>query len=474
MNSPNPAASNRTSRREFLKTSTVLAAGAFPLLIESSVLGRDGAVAPSNRITLGVVGGGPQGVGDMTNFLNQADCQVVAVCDLKKDRLEIARDTVNKHYQNQDCRVYHDFRELTSRKDIDACLIATSDHWHMLVALAAVKSGKDIYVEKPLNRRMEEGFALRRALREHRRVFQFGTQQRSVRTFRQACELVRNGHIGPLRHINVWGPGSTPGGSLQQVLPPAGLDYDFWLGPAPVRPYTENLCTADNPTKTWWFVSDFALGFIAGWGIHPMDIAAWGGDELLGGTVTVEGRGNFRTAEGVCDTATIWEVDYSFASGLTLKFVGTPIGGTPSIGSRLVSNPTGEPFLHGDEWRQRYRRISLHGTAFEGAAGWVHVDRTGINLQPEDLIDVRPETFKIQLPHSSNHARNFLDCVKSRGETICPIDAAMRGEILCHLADIAIRLGRKVTFDFKQEKFVHDDAANQRLKADTQRKPWHL
>jgi predicted dehydrogenase len=337
----------------------------------------------------------------------------------------------------------------------------------VLTALAAVNSGKDVYLEKPLAHSLAEGQELRAAVHRKKRVFQFGTQQRSSKMFRLAAELVRNGRIGKLRHVNVWAQGSSPGGSLKQVPPPEGLDYDFWLGPAPFSPHTEDRCSDRFEKKTWWFISDYTLGFISGWGIHPLDIALWGGDKLLGGTVTAEGRGNFHTAEGACDTATIWEVDYTFASGLTMKFVGVPNGGNRGTA-------TGEPFLHGDEWKQRYRRISDHGTAFEGTDGWAHVDRSGINLQPESLIELDPESFSTKLIRSSSHTRNFLDCVKSRAETICPIDSAVTADTLCHIADLAIRTGRKLTFDFAREKFINDDTANQRLKARAMRKPWHL
>ena len=457
------------TRRQFLgTTATALTAVAtFPTIIPSSALGKDGAVAPSNRLTVGVIGCGPQGRGDMSNFLNQKDSRVIAVCDVKTDQLELAKKAVDNRYQNQDCQTFHDFRDLVARKDIDACLIATPDHWHVLAALAAVNAGKDVYLEKPLGLTLEEGQVLRSAVHRKKRVFQFGTQQRSSRTFRLAAELVRNERIGKLRHINVWGPGSSPGGSMVQVPPPAGLDYDFWLGPAPFTPHTEDRCSDVSNKKTWWFTSDFSIGFIAGWGIHPLDIALWGGDKLLGGTVTVEGRGNFRAAEGVCDTATIWEANYAFVSGVTMKFVGVPNG-------RIGGQPTGEPFVHKEEWEQRYRRISGHGTAFEGSDGWVHVDRSGINLQPEALIDSDVENFGTKLIRSSNHARNFLDCVKSRAETICPIGAAVTADTFCHIADIAIRLGRKLTFDFNKERFVNDDAANRRLKARPMRKPWCL
>jgi predicted dehydrogenase len=457
------------SRRGFVRgaAGALMAATVFPAIMAGSARGKDGAVAPGNRITLGVIGCGPQGLGDLQNFLAQADCQVVAVCDLKNDQLAQACAAVNNQYGNKDCRTYHDFRDLLQRKDIDACLIATPDHWHVPVALAAVNSGKDIYLEKPLALSLEDSQALRSRLRKKQRVFQFGTQQRSNRLFRFASELVRNGAIGDLKHINVWAPGSAPGGSRELVPPPPGLDYDFWLGPTPFVPHTLDRCTADNFRKTWWFISDYTLGFITGWGIHPMDIAMWGGGAGLGQTVTAEGRANFRLADGVCDTATIWEIDYTFSNGVTLKFVGAPNGGNRD-------GATGDPFLHAEEWGQRYRKICTHGTAFEGSSGWVKIDRYGIQLQPEDLIDQAEDSFKTKLTRSSHHARNFLDCVKSREETVCPIEAAIAVDTMCHIGEAAIRLGRKVTFDFNKEHFINDSEANHRLKSRPPRKLWTL
>lgn len=459
----------RLTRRDFLSRAATASAAAafFPTIIPGTALGKNGAVAPSNRIAVGVIGCGPQGRGDLEGFLNQPDCQVVAVCDVKQDQLELGRTAVNQKYKNNDCRTHHDFRELVARKDIDACLIATPDHWHVLTALAAVNSGKDIYLEKPLAITLAEGQALRQAVRARQRVFQFGTQQRSSRNFWRACQLVRGGHIGKLEHINVWAPGSTPGGSLKQTTPPAGLDYDLWLGQAPLFPYTENRCTDASNLKTWWFISDYTLGFVSGWGVHPLDIALWGGGDKLGGSVEVSGRGTFRNTEGACDTATVWEVNFAFPSGVTLKFVGVPNGGNQS-------QPTGDPWMHQKEWQKRYRRIDSHGTAFEGSNGWVHIDRTGINLQPEELIDVPPNEYKGGLISSPGHVRNFLDCIKSRTDTVCPIEAAVAADTLCHLADCAMRLGRTLKFDFATEQFVNDESANQRLKPRPMRSPWHL
>lgn len=459
---------NRLTRRQFLTHTSRLAASAvvFPLVAPGSALGRSGRVAPSNRIVVGCIGVGPQGQGDMANFLSQKDAQVVAVCDVKTDQLEGAASGVNSHYGNQDCAKYGDFREVVARKDIDALLIATPDHWHVLTALAAVRAGKDIYLEKPMGLRLTEDWTLRREVHRHKRVFQFGTQQRSTRAFRLACALVRNGRIGKLKHINVWAPGSAPGGSTQVVPVPAGLDYDFWLGPAAFRPYTQDLCSADGSKKTWWYNSHYALGFVAGWGIHPMDIAVWGGGDLLSGPVEAEGRGTFY-AEGACDTATVWNLDMKFGSGVTLRFEGVPNGGNQG-------QATGDRWTHGEEWRKRYRRISSHGTAFEGTEGWVHVDREGLNLQPENLIDANEDSFQVQLTRSPHHVRNFLDCVKSRAETVCPIDESVWSDTLCHVSEIAMRLNRKVVWDRKAERFIGDEEANLRLLPRPMRAPWHL
>lgn len=465
---PGPAA-RPWNRRGFIGSgATALAATlGFPTFIPASALGRDGATAPSNRITLGVIGCGPQGRAVLGGFLGQQDCKVIAVCDVKADQLDLARNAVNTHYQNQDCKTHHDLRELTARNDIDACLIATPDHWHAIAALAAVNSGKDVYLEKPLGVTLEEGRMLRASVQRAQRIFQFGTQQRSSQRFRMAAELVRNGRIGKLRHINAWAPGSTPGGSRKPVPVPDGLDYDLWLGPVPSMPYTEHLCADDASLKTWWFNSKFTLGFISGWGIHPLDIALWGAGNLYQGSVTVEGRGNFRSAEGACDTATIWEVDYQFSCGVSLKFVGVPNGGNNG-------QATSEPFLHGEEWAQRYRRTDSHGTAFEGDDGWIHVDRGHLNFHEESLAKTDFDQLPATLIRSSSHQRNFLDSVRSRAATISPVEEAVAGDALCHIADLAIRLGRKLTFDIKSETFANDPEANLRLKARPMRAPWQL
>lgn len=446
----------RMPRREFLKShvAATLAASAFPAIVPAAVFGRDAKPRPSSKVTVGAIGVGERGCDVLRSFLEQKSCQVVAVCDVKLDQLERAKELVDTRYQTKGCVSYRDFRELVSRKDLDAVLIASPDHWHVLHALAAVRAGRDVYVEKPLGLTLAEDQALRRVVKQRQRVFQFGTQQRSDGKFRLACELVRSGCIGPLKHINVWSPASPAGGSQKVVPPPATLDYDFWLGPAPSREHTEDLTLNSN----WWHVSDFALGFIAGWGIHPMDIALWGAGERATDAVDVRGKGVFPT-EGLHNTATAWALDYQFASGLTMKFTSAP-----------DQHPMNEALAR--EWKSRYGQIEGHGTAFEGADGWIRVHRGSLVAHPESVLETDPRTLPVQLPRSGDHTADFLEAVRSRRAAVAHIDAAVAADALCHVADIALRLGRTLHYDTKTEVFRDDAAANQRLALRPCRAPW--
>jgi len=452
------------TRRLFIQQSAAaaVAAAAFPTLIPASARGADGAVAPSKRINLGGIGVGPQGRWNLNGFLAQSDVRVVALCDVLKLNLDQALKQVNGHYKNEDCKTYGDFRELLARKDIDAVLVATTDHWHVPVALAAAKARKDVYLEKPMGLSIEEDCLLRKWCQKNKVIFQFGTQQRSDREFRKACELVRNGKIGKLKQINVWCSASRPGGPTDSVPVPEGLNYEYWLGPAPQTPYTEGKAF-DTPKswKTWWFNYDYALGFIAGWGVHPLDIAYWGHPEMMNGPVEIEGRGLIPQT-GACNTSVAWEVNFTFADGVRLRYRGTRNGAEPSDLNDFK------------DWQAKYGKIVDHGTAFEGTDGWVHVYRGGIVTSPETLAQEPLGPKDQPLTKSTGHQKNFIASVRSRKPAICPIEDSVQADILCHLSDIATRLGRKLTWDPKKEKFAKDTEANHKLKIRSVRKPWQF
>jgi len=436
--------SNTMTRRRLLGRASAAVAGAvgFPYVVSSSALGKDGATAPSERITIGCIGVGPQGRADMMGFLKRPGTQVVALCDVKKSALATADGAREYISKQKGCSMYGDFRELVARPDIDVVSIASPDHWHVLHALAAVRAGKDVYVEKPLGMSIEQGQTLRQEVHRYDRRFQFGTQQRSSPQFVQACELAINGRIGKLHTIRVSAPAGFPEFPREPKYPiedpPADIDYESWLGPAPWAPYTPKRVI--NPH--WFHISDYALGYIAGWGIHHIDIAQWGNGTELTGPVEVEGSGLFPTEDALCDTALNWDVDYLYANGVRMSF--TSDGGK-----------------------------NKHGVRFEGSEGWVHVDRTAIDAEPKSLLKEKIRPDEIHLPVSPHHQGNLLEAARTRGPTICPIDVAVRSDAICQLGDIAMRLGRKLNWDPAKELFVNDDEANTKLRR-AMRSPWHL
>jgi predicted dehydrogenase len=432
------------NRRQLLKRTLSAGAGVlgFPYFVRSTVLGKDGAVAPSEQVTYGCIGVGPQGRHNIMRLLECPEARIIAVCDVKKDARNMARQIVDRHFGNTDCLEFLDYRELLARQDIDAVIIASTDHWHIIHAVDAARAGKDMYVEKPLGLAIQDAKILRETIKRQNRVFQFGTQQRSSPQFRAACELVLNGRIGKVHTIRVSAPAGADQRSgsrmYQPEAIPEGFDYEFWLGPAPYAPYTPKRVV--NPH--WFHISDYSLGYIAGWGIHHVDIAQWGNGSELTGPVEVEGTAVFPDDDALCDTVLSWEVDLQYANGVRVNF--TSDGG---------KNP--------------------HGIRFEGSEGWVYVNRETIDAHPKSLLKESIGPDGIHLPVSQHHQRNLLESVKSRRQPICPIDVAVRSETLCHLSDIAVRLGRKLRWDPASEEFVDDASANRMLKR-AMREPWRL
>jgi len=406
----------------------------------------DGAVAAGNRITVGIIGTGRMGRGDLGNILGSGDVQVVAVCDVDKNRCSDAKTMVEGRYKARvasgrykGCDMYGDFRELVARPDIDAVLVCTPDHWHALPAIAAARAGKDIFLQKPLTYTIEEGRVLSDTVRRYGRILQVGSQQRSDSRFRFGCELVRNGRIGKLLKVEV-GCGMDPGmGLAAPSEPPEYLDYNFWLGPAPEVPYIE---ARVHPRKGygrpgWLRTRDYSAGMMTGWGSHHMDIAHWGMGMMHSGPKTIEGWAEYR--DGTWDVHGAWDVHYTYANGVDLYF--------------------------GDN--KRY----LQGAKFYGTDGWVHVRRGRLDAQPKSLLQEKIGANEIHLYKSANHMGNFVECIKTRREPVAPVENGHRSNTVCLQADIAARLGRKLHWDPAKEVFIGDDTAN-RMLGRPARAPW--
>ncbi len=435
------------SRRSFGKRSlaALAAAAGFPTIIPSSALGADGAVAPSERVLVGCIGTGNRCQDLIEGVFQTKGAQIVAVCDVKRDMREMSAKKINDFYGTTDCALYNAHEELVGRPDIDACVIGSTDHWHALHALAATRAGKGVYVEKPLSVSMEQNRALRAAVREHKTVLQFGTQQRSQDRFWRACELVRNGRVGKLKKINVWAPPSSAGAPKQTAPVPETLDYERWLGPAPFTPYT----LERDSNKWWWFIQEYALGFIAGWGIHPLDIALWGAGDLMRTPVTAKGTGVF-PKDDVCSTATAWQVMLRYESGLEIDYRSDP---PPA------------------KWKKRYGEITGHCTAFEGTDGWLRVDRSHLTASSPGILNEQIGDNEVRLHKSKHHMQDFVQCVREGKDPVSPVEDAVQGDAICHISDIAIRLQRAVHWDSATESFPNDDEANARLTRAI-REPW--
>jgi len=426
------------TRRAFLKASA--AAVSVPYVISSSALGAQGRLPASERIVMGCIGVGGQGTRGMAGgiwapkggFIGREEVQVVAVCDVDVRHRNRARDIVNKTYGNKDCAVYNDFRDLLARPDIDAVLIATGDRWHPLVSIAAAKAGKDMYCEKPISVTIEEAKAMYKAIRRYGRVFQMGTQQRSSRSFRFACELVRNGYIGEVKSVTVGvgGPVSYRQCNLPAQPVPDYLDYDMWLGPIPFRPYHQNFVGG------WMAYRDCSGGEMTNWGAHHFDTAQWGlGMDDSGPVEIIPPDGK----------------DYKV---LTYRYAN---------GAVMTRDPE----------RLQREAGQGNGVMFTGTKGKVAVWRYELRTWPESLMRQKIGPGEIHLHESDNHHADFLRSVRNRSKPGSDIGIGRRSITVCHLGNIAYELGRPLRWDPEAEQFVNDAQANRMLYRHM-RSPWHL
>jgi predicted dehydrogenase len=451
------AKKQRVSRRAFFKTGAI---AAFPAIVPSSVFGRN---APSNRINIGAIGVGRiSRVHDMPGIWQFDSARIMAVCDLDSNRVKLAKALVNETYAKKSGKPYngvtgyHNYHELLANKEIDAVVISTPDHQHAIVAVDAVRAGKDVYLQKPASLTIAEGRYLSNAVQASGRIFQIGSQQRSWKQFRVACELVRNGRIGDLKHVEIGLPGDPAGPDALPMPVPSNLNYDAWLGSTPVVYYTEMRV---HPQKGfdrpgWLRCEQFGAGMITGWGAHHVDTAHWGMNTEYTGPVEVWGTAEY-PKHGLWNVHGKFKTQAVYANGVTMS-------------------------ISGD-----YQ----NGIKFYGSEGWIFVTRDApvTSSDPgkpatkiEPLIASNPKILtsaigpnEIHLYKSDDQHGNWLDCIRSRKEPIAPVEVGHRACSTCLLHQIAMKTKRKLYWDPGKERFQNDDAANAMLSR-PQRAPYQF
>jgi predicted dehydrogenase len=397
-------------------------------MITSRALGAETKPAASERLTLGFIGVGGMGTGHLHALRALPDVQIVAIADVDEEHRSAAVNLIGK-----DCTGYRDYRELLARKDIDAVVIATPDHWHALTAIHACQAGKDVYCEKPLSLTVREARQMVEAARRHGTVFQVGSQQRSSPEFRKACEYVLSGRIGKLQWMRAGFGGGPTCGWAPNTAPPPGLDWNMWLGPTPWQEYTPQRC---HGTFRWFY--DYSGGKMTDWGAHHNDIAQWANGTSHSGPVKIEPVSATFPTDGLFETATSFQVRSTYANGVTLETVSDD-----------------------------------HGVHFQGTDGWIKVDR-GFFEASDPQIDKTPlGAGEVHLYQSPGHHRDWFDCIRSRRRPIADVEIGCRSATLCHLANIAIRTGKAIHWDPDQERITNDPSLNAWL-GRPYRSPWTL
>lgn len=441
------------SRRQFLNTSLASAAGAIalPSILPSSVFGQQ---APSNKIHVAQIGCGRIGHQmDMPGIIKQDCARIVALCDLDSKRLEHAKNYVDGYYTKKSgsdkapgVKTFGDYRELLRAPGIDAVAISTPEHWHAELLIAAALAGKDVYVQKPLSMTLREGRAVSDTIRAQKRAFQIGSQQRSERQFRTACELVRNGRIGKVHTVRIGLPTDPAGGNPKPMTVPPNLNYDMWLGSTAAAPYTEDRVhpqssITDRPG--WLRIESYSLGMITGWGSHHVDIAHWGMGTELTGPIEIEGKAEFPT-QGLWNVHGPYHIEAKYANGATM----------------IIDNNF------------------KNGIKFEGSDGWIFVTRGGGKVTSSDPVTAFGKALEasdpkilasnigpneIHLHESNDHHLDWLISIQTRKPAVTTPEEAHRSGSACILGWIAMKLGRKLRWDPVKEVFLNDDQANAML-----------
>ena len=416
-------------RRHFLKFASLSTAPFY--ISKNSLLGNN---APSNKITIGMIGTGNHGIHRNLNmFLRQEDAKIIAVCDVFKSRMLKAQSITNDYYKTNDCSIHSDFREILERKDIDAVMISTPDHWHALMSSMAIRRGKDVICEKP-TLTVAEGRYISDLVKKTGKVFQTSTEDRSLFIYHRLAEVVRNGRIGKLKEIKVTLPAGKRFPNEKPENAPKDLDYDMWLGPAPEAPYT----ISRTKQQHWRHVWDYSGGKFSDWGMHQLDTAQWANDTERTGPISISGKGTINEGS-MYNTFVDYEIDYEYENGVKLN---VKSGGT-----------------------------SIH---FYGSEGWCGSKSwdSGLEANKKNIVkDSIPKDGLHLYTCKGGEHRNFLDCVKSRNEPYFPAEIGHRCATLCHLGNISMRLNQKLQWDPKTEKIGNSKEASSMLSR-KMRKPW--
>jgi predicted dehydrogenase len=415
----------------------------------------------NDRVHIGHIGVGDRGSGELWNyFLPLTESRSVATCDVFRDRRDGTRQLIQDYYKENgisapDCRAYLDMDEVLAREDIDAVHITTTDHWHVLAAIKAAQAGKHIMLAKPLGLSYPNYLILKKAVAENQVHFHYGTQQRTMRHMKLGIDLIREGKIGDVHRVDVWAPGKNPVESpvCNEVLVPDGFDFDRWTGPAPLNTY----CPERVTNNASWFQYDYSIGFLAGWGAHPLDILVWAIKDKVDGTYSATGTGTYWPEGGIYDNIFSWDVTYRYENGLELHFVSTDVAEGEMLDHRAVRES--------------------NGTTFYGSEGWISLSRSSAQSSVPEL-DQRLNDFPKNsdgwiLSEENTMGQEFLDVATEKIAETCPLDEAIISDTISHMGDIAIRSQREVAWDPEKGEVVSDPEANGLYVRDM-RAPYHV
>jgi predicted dehydrogenase len=434
------------SRREFVTRSAGGAAGI--ALLPSILSSCTGGSSPNQRVAVAHIGVGDRGTSELVYYLLPVRSALnIAVCDVHKDRRENAAGLIDKFYaDNNDrvpkCQSYLDFEEILQRKDIDAVHITTPDHWHVPAAIRAARAGKHIMLAKPLGLSYPEYKILEKELKDRNLRFHYGTQQRTSPHMKLGHDLIREGRIGDIERVEVWAPGknNVPNPMCSEVPVPPDFDYDRWTGPAPLKPY----CPERVTNNASWFQYDYSIGFLGGWGAHPLDILVWILKEEISGSYVTEGTGKYWEGGGIYNNILSWDVKCRYENGPELHFVSDDVALNGMLDYRIIRE--------------------TNGTTFYGSKGWISLSRSSAQSNIPEL-DKKLNDFPKSKEGWINSELNtmgkaFIDVINGKTKELSPLDDAILSDTISHMSDIAIRTGRKINWDPVAGEVRNDPEAN--------------